>query len=225
MSIRSFRAIALLACATLAGCGDGSGLLVTAGSGDVATVRFVNATASPLDLMVNGTVSSPNVVPGAGVACFDVADPSVPGLTVRQTGTTTDLGGFTPFFSSGGRYTVVAFPGPSGFIQFVSVPNAFIPITGRSALRIFHGSSGLGAVDVHVTAPGATFGTPNATSLGFGAASGSFDVSAGTQQVRLVTSGTTSVVFDAGNRVLEAGKSYTLVVSIATAAILVPDCI
>jgi hypothetical protein len=97
-------------------------------------------------------------------------------------------------------------------------------ITGRSALRVFDGSSALGVVDVYVTAPGAALGTPAVTGLAFGASSGSFDVAAGTVQVRLTNNGTTRVVFDAGNQVLTAGKSYTLVVSSATSVILVPDC-
>ena len=226
MSIRPLHTLALLCCAALAGCGDGSGLLGVAGSAGAATVRFVNASARPLDLAVNGTVpgANANIAPGASVGCFAVADPTVPGLTVRQAGTTTDLGGFTPQFSSGGRHTVIAYPGPSGLVQFAGILTTVIPITGRSALRVFNGSSGLGNVDVYVTAPGGTLGTPKATGLGFGSATGSFDVSAGTSHVRLTTNGTTTVVFDAGNQVLETGKSYTLIVSSATSAFLVVDC-
>ena len=141
MSFRSFRALALLCCATLAACGDGSGILGSAGSTEAARVRFVNASASPLDLAVNGTVpaTNANISPGSSVGCFAVPDPTVPGLSVRQSGSTTDLGGFAPLFSSGGRYTVVAYPGPSGLIQFAGIPNASIPISGRSALRVFNG--------------------------------------------------------------------------------------
>lgn len=226
MSFRSFRALALLCCATLAACGDGSGILGSAGSTEAARVRFVNASASPLDLAVNGTVpaTNANISPGSSVGCFAVPDPTVPGLSVRQSGSTTDLGGFAPLFSSGGRYTVVAYPGPSGLIQFAGIPNASIPISGRSALRVFNGSSALGAVDVYITAPGATLGTPNMSGLGFGASTGSFSVTAGTLQVRLTNNGTTTVVFDAGNQVLAPDASYTLVVSSGTAAILVQDC-
>ena len=226
MSFRAFGASALISCAVLAGCGDGSGLLGVAGSSNAASVRFVNASAVPLDLAVNGTVtgSNANITSGSSVGCFSVPDPTTPGLTLRQTGTTTDLTGFSPLFASGGRYTVVAFPGPSGVIEFSTVPNAAIIATGRSALRVFNGSSGLGVVDVYVTASSAPLGTPVISGLGFGVATGSFDTAAGTVRVRLTTNNTTTVVFDAGNQVLEAGKSYTLVVSSATSAILVPDC-
>lgn len=226
MSRRPLRISALLSCLALAGCGDGSRILAVAGSANAATVRFVNATASALDLAVDGTVptANANITPGGGVACFTIDDPAVPGLSVRQAGTTTDISGFTPLFAGGARYTVVAFPGVSGTVQFINVPNAANVVSGRSALRVFNGSSGLGTVDVYATTPAAVLGTPNITGVGFGNVSGSFDVPAGAVQVRLTTSGTTNVVFDAGTQTLDAGSSYTLVISSATAAILVPDC-
>lgn len=224
---RPIRALALFCSVALAACGDGSGLLGVGGSADAATVRFVNASASSLDLATAGVVaaSNANIAPGSGVGCFSVADPAVPGLSVRQSGTSTDLTGFAPLFASGGHYTLVAYPGSSGFIQFATVPNVSLLVAGRSALRVFNGSSSLGVVDVHATAPGAALGTPAVTGVGYGAASGTFDVSAGTVQVRLTSSTTAAVVFDAGSLALEAGKVYTLVVSSATsAALLVPDC-
>jgi hypothetical protein len=225
MSLRSLAALAL-SCVTLAGCGGGSGLLGTAGGADAATVRFVNASAATLDVATSGVVIPANaaLAPGAGTACFEVPDPLAPGLTVRQAGSTTDLSGFVTTFANGGHYTLVAFPGASGTVQFISLPNTSLPSAGRSELRVLNASSGLGVVDAHVTTPGATLGTPNVSGIAFGSASGTFDVAAGTMQVRLTSAGSTNVVFDAGSRVLEAGKSYTLIVSSATAGLLVGDC-
>jgi hypothetical protein len=226
VSSRLLRTFVLLGCATIAACGEGSGLVAIAGSADAATVQFVNASASPLDLAVGGTLptANANVAPGSRVACFSLPDPTVPGLSVRLAGTTTDVSGFAPTFSRGGRFTIVAFPGPSGTIQLVNVPTTSAPAAGRSALRIFNGSLGLGSVDVYVTVPGTALGTPTATGLGVGAVTAALDVNTGIVQVRLTDTGTTTVVFDAGNRVLDSGKSYTLVISSATAAVLVPDC-
>jgi hypothetical protein len=231
MSFRAFpacRALALsVATAALAACGDGSGLIAVAGSGNAATVRFVNATATPLDLATGGNVNAgnANIASGGGVGCFSVADPAAPGLSVRQAGTTTDLSGFSPSFSANGRYTLIAYPGTAGFIQFISLPQASLSVAGRSALRVFHAAAGLGQVDVYVTTPGASLGQPRIAGVGFGSSTGSFDVAAGTMQVRLTNAATTTVVYDAGGQVLEAGKSYTLIISSATTtAILVPDC-
>jgi hypothetical protein len=225
MSFRALRALALT-CATLAGCGSGSGILGLSGSDNAASVRLVNASAVPLDLATGGVVSATNanIAPGSSVGCISIQDPGAPGLTVRQAGTTTDLAGFAPTFQSGGRYTLVAFPGAGGFVQFLSVPGASLPAAGMSELRVVNASSALGVVDVHATAVGATLGTPNVSAVSFGTASGTFAVTAGVAQVRLTTAGTTDVVFDAGSRTLEAGRSYTLVISSASPSVLVPDC-
>ena len=227
MSRRLLRASALLCSLVVAACGDGSGLLAVAGSADAVTVRFVNATASPLDLAVDGSVptTNANITPGGGVACFTIDDPTVPGLSVRQAGTTTDLGGFTPLFSSG-RTLHRSSPSPAPAAPCSSSTFPTPRSSSRAAARCASSmaSSGLGTVDVHATTPGATLGTPNVTGVGFGNASGTFDVPAGAVQVRLTNAGTTNVVFDAGTQSFEAGKSYTLVISSATAAILVPDC-
>jgi hypothetical protein len=225
MSFRAFTGFAL-SCLTLAGCGGGSGLLGAAGSGDAAEARFVNASASTLDLASSGVVVPANaaIAPGGGTECFSVPDPQIASLSVRQAGTTVDLPGFVTTFANGGRYTLVAFPGVTGTVQFLSVPNTSLPAAGRSELRVVNASTALGTVDVHVTTLGAAIGTPNVSSIPFGTASGTFDVAAGTMQIRLTSTGSTNVVFDAGSRLLESGRSYTLIVSSATAALLVADC-
>lgn len=228
LSFRAFaRSCCVAAAAAVAACGGtGSGLLAVAGSADAATVRFVNATATPLDLATGGTVPAThaNIASGQGVACFSVPDPTVSGLSVRLAGTSADLAGFAPTFSGGGRFTVVAYPGTAGAVQFVTIPTAATPAAGRSLLRVFDGATTLGQVDLYLSTPGAALGIPTVSGLGAGLTSGALDVAAGATQVRLTNTATTTVVLDAGSQVLEAGKSYTLIVSSATAAILVPDC-
>lgn len=216
----------LAALAALAACGVGSLTSAQAGSGNAATVRFVNASGATLDLATGGFVSTGNsgIAPGSGIGCFVVADVAAPGLSVRQTGTSADLSGFAPQLAAGGRYTLVAYPAAAGSIQFVAVPAAPLVATGRSALRIVQASAALGPVDVYVTVPGAALGAPVATGLGVGGVSAAVDVAAGSQQVRLTGTGTTAVVFDAGAQALAAGVGYSLVVSSATGPILVPDC-
>ena len=222
--IRPFRTAVLLGSIALAACGDTGSLTVgTVGDSDAASVRFVNATGSNLDLARDGVVTNPNITPGATVGCLAV-DAAAPNITVRVTGTTTDLSGFPASFTTGGRATVVAYIGPSSTIQFISIPLTFTPLADQSGLRVFNGSAALASVDVYATVPSAVLGTPNVFSLVFGAASTSFNLTAGSTQVRLTTAGTTNIVYDAGTQVLAAGTSYTLVVSSATPAILVPDC-
>jgi hypothetical protein len=228
MSFRAHRTLPalVLVAAALVACGTGSGLVGVVGAGDAATMRFVNASGGALDLVTGGSVNAgnANIAPGAGIACFSVPDPSAPALGARQSGTTTDLPNFPSQFSAGGRYTLVAYPGSGTFTLFVSIPDVAVTVAGRSALRVFHASVGLGQVDVYVTTPGAALDAPRITGLNFGSSTGSFDVAAGAIQVRLTTTGTTTVVYDVGTKTFEAGKSYTLVISSATAALLVPDC-
>jgi hypothetical protein len=226
--VRPLRSAALACSVALAACGDsGSLILGTVGGGDAASVRFTNATASTLDLAQSGVVTAgnANIAPGSSVGCLSVEDPTTPSLSVRVAGTATDLAGFPISFAVGGRYTVVSYLGPSSTIQFISIPLTNTPAADRSALRVFNGSSALSAVDVFVSVPGAALTVPIISSLNFGVASSTVDLAAGSTQIRLTTTGTLNVVFDAGTQVLEAGKSYTLVVSSATpTAVLVPDC-
>jgi hypothetical protein len=224
MSLRPFRVPALLCSLALAACGVGSRILGSAGSPEQATTRFVNATVTPLDLAQNGVVSAGNgnIAPGGAVGCFAVSDLDAPGLSVRQAGTTAELAGFSPRFSPGGRYTLVGFPSAAGGIQFATIPTATLPNTGRSALRIFNASPTITTADVYVTVPGTAFGAPRETGILFGSASGSFDVPAGTVQVRLVSVG--PVFTELGSFVLTADRSYTIIATSATAPILVPDC-
>jgi hypothetical protein len=224
MPFRSFRIVPLLFSLALAACGVGDRILGSTDGPAEATARFVNATVTTLDLARNGTVNAAdgNIVPGAGVGCFTVSTLGDPGVTIRRTGTTTDLAGFSPHFSPGGHYTLVGFPSASGGIQFASVPTATVPGTGRSALRVFNASPTIAVADVYVAAPGAAFGPPRDIGILFGTASGSFDVASGTMQVRLVSAG--PVVTDLGTFVLAADRSYTIIASSATAPILVPDC-
>lgn len=224
MSRRPLRSSVLLGSLALAACGVGSRIIGSVGSPEQATAQFVNASVTSLDLAQNGVVSTGNgnIAPGTAVGCFAVQDLVAPGITIRQAGTTADLTGFSPRFSAGGHYTLVGFPNGSGGIQFATVPTATIPNTGRSALRIFNARPTISIADAYVTAPGALLGVPRETGIAFGTASGSFDVAAGTFQVRLVSAG--PVVTDLGTFVLEPDRSYTIIASSATMPILVPDC-
>ena len=223
MSARTLPALALC-CLSLAACGNGSGLLGVAGPASPASVRFVNVSASTLDLAVGGSVpaGNGNIATGTALACFQVPDPSASGLSVRKSGTTAELPGLLPSFSSDGRYALIAYPGASGSVLFASLPTVFIPVTGRAALRVFNGVAAFASADVYVTAPGSAFGLPRETGIAFGRASGSVDVAAGSNQVRLVSAG--PVITELGTYVLEAGKGYTLVVVPGAPALLVPDC-
>jgi hypothetical protein len=218
-------ALALTAC-------DSSSSTGTAGNSNNATVRFVNATGASLDIASNGTVSAGNSALSFGLfsSCMSV-DPAGANLTVRMTGTSTALPGFTPSIQSGGNFTVIAFPGVGGTTQFATVSNAFTATSGQVGLRIFNAAASGSSFDVFVTTPGAALGTPGANNIGFGTGSSYFNVAGGVaQQIRITNAGSQTVVLDAGSMTFAPGQNATLVLAPAITSsapirsFVVPGC-
>ena len=207
---------ALVPLLALAACDDNGNLTgVGGGSGNNATVRFINASLTTLDIASNGTVAAGNggLAYGTMSACISTNAASSP-LTVRQSGTTTPLTGFTPTFQAAGNYTVFVYPGAGSALQFASLSNAFTPTSGQAGLRVFNAAGNGTSYDVHVTAPGAVLTTPNANNVGFGSGSSYFNVSGtSAQQVRIMNAGSQTVLLDIGNQTFTAGTNATLVIA------------
>jgi hypothetical protein len=206
-------AFALLASSVaLVACGDDD---VTGTDANNATVQFINATAVSLDVAQGGTVATGNGALSYGTTSLCITtDATNSNLTVRQTGTSIPLTGFTPAFQPGGNYSVIAYPGAAGTIQFGTVSNAFAPSAGQGGLRVFNAATAGSSYDVYVSAPGASSATAGANNVGYGSGSSYFNVVAGTaQQVRITNAGSQTVVLDVGNRTFTAGQNVTLVIS------------
>jgi hypothetical protein len=220
-------ALALLSCAALAACDDGLGIVGTGGQTG-ATVRFVNATAAPVDLTAGGQIipGDGHILAGTSSKCIALTAASGD-LGVRAAGEASDIPGFTPEFVVGGTYTVIVFPGLAGATQIATLSGAFTPASGRSGLRIFDAIASADAYDVYLTPPGAPLGAASAAGLGFGAGTPFFEVSAGTSQLRLTFAATQAVAIDAGTVTLAAGDSPTLVLvspGSSPARIFAPPC-
>ena len=214
MRFRTLAAALLVPTLALAACDD-DGDITGIGTANNATVSFVNATSTSLDIAVNGAVSTGNGALGYGTTstCMQV-DATNSGLAVRQTGTSNALPGFTPAFQAGGNYTVIAYPGTGGAGQFAIVSNAYTPATGQGGLRVFNAGAPGSNYDVYVTAPNAALGTPQANNIGVGTGSSYFSVNTGTaQQIRITNAGSQTVVLDVGSQSFTAGKNATLVIA------------
>jgi hypothetical protein len=217
MMFQRSRAIAaLLPLLILAGaCDDNDDDVTGIGNNNTATVRFINATNTNIDVSNGGTVGTGNSNLGFGVSssCMTV-NTSGTDLQFRTAGTTTAISGFTPNFTTGGNYTVIAYPGTGTTgTQFVTFNNAgFTPNTGQAGLRIVNAASGTGSLVAlgNGTAMGGGTGVP------FGTAGSFMSVNAGTQAVTFNTGTGTSTVANAGNLTFTAGQNYTLVVAPAT---------
>lgn len=225
---RSRAIIALLPVFALAACGSDD--TDVTGINSTATVRFINATNSNIDVSNAGTVASGNgnIAFGGNSSCMTVntSGTSGTGLVFNQPGTTTAIPGFTQSLTSGGNFSVIAYPSSTG-TQFITVSNSgFTPTSGQAGLRIFNAASTIGSV-VAVN-NGAALGT--GTGVGYGTAGAFMNVPSGSQTITFNTgTGTTTIATTAALN-FTAGQNYTLVVAPAATGsntlrtFLVPGC-
>jgi hypothetical protein len=194
----------------LAACGS-SDDTVTGTTNSTATVRFINATNSNIDVSNAGTVATGNANLGFGTStsCMTVNTTGT-GLSFNQAGTSTQIPGFTQSFATGGTYTVVAYPGSTGSTQFLTINDAgSTPNTGQAGLRIVNAASGSG--NLVAVSSGTALGT--GAGVGFGSAGSFTSVNAGSQTISFNTGTGTSTVVSAGNLNFTAGQNYTLIIA------------
>lgn len=191
-----------------------------------AHIRFVNATATRLDVASGGVVSAGNGGIGFGSASSCIsANPTTAALSVRLAGTNTVVPGFATVYRAGVNYTVVAYAGAGGATQFATITDLFTPVAGQSGLRVFNAGAPGTSYDVYVTAPGAslTTATPTFSAVLAGTNSSFINVSTSTaQQVRVAPAGSTTVLLDVGNVALVVGQSVTMVIAPPLAGSLAP---
>lgn len=204
---------------------------VTNGASVLANLALVNATDATLNLVQNGTVlaNGSNLAFGGSSSCTSVPAASS-GLSVTEGGSTTALAGFAPTLTAGTSYTVVAYPAASGGgVQFATLSNTFTPPSGQTGLRVFNATSATTGFDVFVTPLDAVLGTATTTNVAAGTGSSFVAVPAGTSQIRLTNTGSTSVLLDLGSQTFTAGQNMTLVIAPAAGsssvrAFLVTGC-
>lgn len=189
----------------------------------LATVSLANATGSSLNLVQNGSVlANGTAIPfGSSSSCTSVPA-ATPGLSVTSGTSTTALTGFSPTLTAGASYTLVAYPNSSGGTSFVTLNNTFTPASGQTGFRVFNATTSSTALDAFVGAPGAVLGTATSANVAAGASSSFVSVPAGTDQIRLTNTGSTSVLLDLGSQTLTAGKNMTLVIAPAAAGSTAP---
>ena len=188
-----------------------------------ATVRLVNATGAALTLLQNGTAltGGTNIAFGTSSTCSSVSA-SAPALSVAQSGSTAALAGFAPTLTAGNSFNLVAYPNAAGVVQFATLGNAFTPTSGQAGLRIFNATTATTGFDVFLNAVGAALGTAAVSNVLTGTASSYASVPAGVSQIRLTSTGTTTVLLDLGSQTLAAGQNTTLVIAAPAAGSTVP---
>ena len=202
----NFRTLALLAFApfVVVACSDSTS------TDDTATVRFINATNSSIDVSNSGTVGTGNGSLGFGSnsSCMNVKTNGNT-LSFMSAGTSTAITGFTQSFDQGGNYSVIAYPNGSS-TSFATISNgSFTPNSGQSGLRIFNAASGSGSLVAN--SGGSALGT--GTGVGFGTAGSFMSVPSGSSTITFNTGTGTSTVANTGALNFTAGQNYTLVVA------------
>ncbi|HYQ98748.1 MAG TPA: DUF4397 domain-containing protein [Casimicrobiaceae bacterium] len=189
----------------LGGCGKSSN--------DNANVRVLNliqgapsvtVTANGTTVLANGSFESitPFTSVGVGTVEFKV---TVPG----STGTLVD----TVFSLGTSEYTYVT-TGTPGAAAAVLVADPYGSPSGNNfAVRVLNMSATNALIDLYLTAPGADLAsaTPVVSGAAYGIVSSFVTTPAGGLQVRLTTSGTKDVLYDATPPAIAAGTGQTIV--------------
>ena len=212
MFLRSRAIFALLPLVVLAACGDDDPA-VTGINSSTATVRFINASTSNIDVSNAGSVAAGNgnIPFGGNSSCLTVntTGTSGTGLAFNQPGGTTPVPGFTQSFTTGGNYTVIAYPSSTG-TQFATISNGgFTPSSGQAGLRVFNAAATIGSIVA--LSNGTALGT--GTGVTYGNAGAFMNVAAGSQAMTFNTGTGTPTIANAGNLSFTAGQNYTLIVA------------
>jgi hypothetical protein len=173
----------------------------------VATVRFVNATDTPITIANGGVIDSVNINvrfgQQSGCMLVDLST-TVPTLTFTNAATGVVLTGFDVPLVIGANVTIVAFADTTGIVQFAGLANRFTPLAGSAALRFFNAAQPAGSLIMLGN------GAPLTPLIAFGLSSNFANVAAGSTAVTFSNGNT--VVLDAGLQTLSAGQTSTIVV-------------
>lgn len=207
--LRSFL-LATVAVLGLAACSDDDEPTAAA---PTAAVRVVHASpdAPNVDVLVDDAVALTDVPFPANSPYLDVPA-GARRLRVRAAGTTTTVIDATPNLAANTSYTVLATGLLADIQPVVAVDDRSAPPAGQVKIRVIHAAPAAAGVDVYATAPGAELATstPVLTNVPFRAVSDYLTVPAGTYQLRVVPTGTTTVAIDA-TVTLTAGQVRTVV--------------
>jgi hypothetical protein len=110
-------------------------------------------------------------------------------------------------------YSLVAY-GSTSAPQLMLMPDANLePGSGRTQLRLAQAATGIGVVDVYLTAPDLPLDglLPNLVGVSYGAATPYLQFSPGTYRVRVTGSGTATVIYDSGARSFSDNTSTDMI--------------
>jgi hypothetical protein len=199
----AFTAIAAL---TLAACGSDD-------NPDPARLRVLHASpdAPAVDVYLDGAKIVSNL-PYKGGTAFDSVGSGPRNITVNAAGTSTTVINVTPALSSNSAYTVIAV-NELAKIEPLLVEDTGAPEAGKARVRVVHAAPKAPAVDIYVTAPGASLGStaPTLANVPFKAVSSPLSVNGGNYQIRVTAAGSKDALYDSGTVAVATGADLMLV--------------
>lgn len=209
---------AVTAVSVLAACGGDDDETHNPAPAPKASLRVVHASpdAPAVDVYVDGTRAVTNA-PFQAATAFLSVDAGTRGMVVTPTGATTPevIKASLPL-AEGSFTTVVAVGKLAGIEPLVISEDGTAPPAGQLKVRVGHAAPDVGAVDVHVTAPGAALGAPTLSNVAFKGVSAVLTIPAGDYRIRITPTGTTTVVYDSGSVALAAGSDLVILAVAAT---------
>lgn len=214
--IRSLRTIAIAAVALLgvAACSDDD----STGPDRTARLRIVHASpnAPAVDILVDEDRVLQGVPYRNASAFFFPVRAGERRIRVNATGTNNSVIDATATLDAQSSYTVLATGLLATIAPVIAPDDLTAPAAGQVKVRVIHAAPAAAGVDVYVTAPGAPLTGPVLTNVPFRAVSGYLVVPAGTYQIRVTPTGTTTVAIDA-TVTFVAGQIRTVVATDAPA--------
>ena len=190
-------ALAFLSCLftfTLAGCSH------SGGSGSGTNIRVVNVV--PDAAAINVTVGDTNVVtnlPFQGLTLYTGVDSGAQEFKVSANGGTSNAIDTTINLNSSANYTYIVFNPVTTTTALLLVDTGVAqPGTGTFSFRAINVASGIGLVDVYLTAPGVDLNStsPTISGIALGSTSAITAPNSGTLELRVTAGGTKDVIYD-----------------------------
>lgn len=206
----AIRKLALVGVAVLglAACSDDDDATGPVATGDVRIVH-ASPNAPAVDVMVDDAYALTGVA-YRGVSMFVPVETGTRRIRVRASGTSTTVIDAQLPITEGESYTVLATGLLANIQPLVAENDLTAPAAGQVKVRVIHAAPAAAGVDVYVTAPGAPLTGPVLTNVPFRAVSNYLSIPAGTYQIRVTPTGTTTVAIDA-TVAFAAGQIRTIV--------------
>lgn len=175
-------------------------------------MRTLNAVvdAEPLDILIDSDVKTSALAFGS-TSSYVQFDSGTRDLQIRSTTAQTILSDKSVSFSSGANNTLLIYGKRASIQSQLITDDTTTPSSGHFRIRVINLSSDAGPVDLYVTNGGIANSGAIIPAASFGTMTGAAEVTNGSLQVTLTTSGTQDVLFQSAAQNFSDNTTYTIV--------------